>query len=227
VAGTAEIAAGFSPGSPDGPDRYLVRELDSHSWTEVYFVGIGWVPFEPTPEIAPAELQVTGSDAPSAAGGGPVEVPRPAPTAEAPRAAAPGSGTLPLWPLALALALPLAAAVALIVIRMLRHRSLSRAEAAAAGTRELAAALERLGWSLRPRSTLRRVEDVLRAARRPDAAAYAARLRAVRFGTEGRLPSLSERRQMRRELRRLPGWQAILGSYLSIPPGAPRRRGRP
>jgi protein-glutamine gamma-glutamyltransferase len=221
----ARIAAGFSPGSPDGPDRYLVRELDSHSWVEVYFVGLGWVPFDPTPGIAPATLQVTGSDAPSAAGGGPVKGPHRAPTAEAPRAAVPGSsGTVPLWPLALALALPLAAAVALIVIRMLRHRSLSRAEAAVAGTRELAAALERLGWPLRPRSTLRRVEDVLRAARRPDAAAYAARLRAIRFGTEGRLPSLAERRRMRRELRRLPGWKAIVGSYLTIPPGAPRRQ---
>jgi transglutaminase-like putative cysteine protease len=224
----ARVAAGFSPGSPDGPDRYLVRDLDAHSWVEVYFVGIGWVPFDPTPGIAPAELQVTGSDAPSAAGGGPVEGRRPAAVAEALPVAGPrSSGALPAWPFAIALSLLLIAAGTLIVARVLRHRSLSSAEAAAAGTRELAAALERLGWRLRPRSTLRGVEDVLRAARRPDAAAYAARLRAVRFGTEGRLPSLSERRRMRRQLRRLPGWKAMLGSYLSIPPGAPRRRRRP
>ena len=27
----ARVAAGFTPGSPDGPDRYLVRDLDAHS----------------------------------------------------------------------------------------------------------------------------------------------------------------------------------------------------
>ena len=59
-----------------------------------------------------------------------------------------------------------------------------------------------------------------------DFRAYAARLRAILLGTEGRLPSLAERRRMRRELRRLPGWKAIVGSYLTIPPGAPRRQRR-
>jgi Transglutaminase-like superfamily/TgpA N-terminal domain len=220
----SRVAAGFAPGTPDGPDRYLVRDLDAHSWVEVYFSGIGWVPFDPTPGIAPAELQVTGSDAPSAAAGTPAERRPPSPATAAPRAAAPRStGDVPLWPFAIALALSLTTAVGPMVARILRHRSLSRSEAAAASTWELAAALERLGWSLRPRSTLRGVEDVLRAARRPAAATYAAKLRAIRFGTEGRLPSLSERRRMRRELRRLAGWKAILGSYLIIPPGAPRR----
>jgi transglutaminase-like putative cysteine protease len=29
--------------------RYTVRQSDAHSWVEVYFPGIGWVPFDPTP----------------------------------------------------------------------------------------------------------------------------------------------------------------------------------
>ena len=29
--------------------RYVVRQSDAHSWVEVHFPGIGWVPFEPTP----------------------------------------------------------------------------------------------------------------------------------------------------------------------------------
>ena len=29
--------------------EYRVRDLDAHSWVEVYFTGIGWVPFDPTP----------------------------------------------------------------------------------------------------------------------------------------------------------------------------------
>ncbi|HEX5894127.1 MAG TPA: hypothetical protein VFY33_04800, partial [Solirubrobacterales bacterium] len=129
-------------------------------------------------------------------------------------------------PFALAIAVPLAAGIAITVVRRLRHQSLSASDAAEAGTEELAAALERLGWPVRPRFTLSRVEDVMRAARCPSAAAYVASLRTVRFGRDGRPPSLSERRCVRRELRRFPGWRATLRSYLAIPPGAPRRGSR-
>jgi uncharacterized protein (DUF58 family) len=30
-------------------DRYVVRQSDAHSWVEIYFPEIGWVPFDPTP----------------------------------------------------------------------------------------------------------------------------------------------------------------------------------
>ncbi|MGH2801314.1 MAG: transglutaminaseTgpA domain-containing protein, partial [Thermoleophilaceae bacterium] len=57
----ARIAAGFSPGSYNRDTReYRVRDLDAHSWVEVYFTGIGWVPFDPTPIRAPAESQSSG-----------------------------------------------------------------------------------------------------------------------------------------------------------------------
>jgi protein-glutamine gamma-glutamyltransferase len=220
----ARVAAGFSPGRPDGPDRYVVRDREAHSWVEVYFTGIGWVPFDPTPDVAPAELQV-GGDAASAAGGAVPAARQPAVASAAPSPpAAPSStGGVPVWPFALAIALPMAAGIALAVVRRLRHRSLSASDAAEAGTRELAAALERLGWPVTPRFTLSRIEDVLRAARRPSAAAYVAELRAVRFGRASRPPSLSARRRVRRELRRFRGWQTTLASYLAVPPGAPRR----
>ncbi|RXS83922.1 DUF3488 and transglutaminase-like domain-containing protein [Geobacillus sp. PK12] len=35
-------------GEQDGQSVYEVRNNDAHSWVEVYFEGIGWVPFEPT-----------------------------------------------------------------------------------------------------------------------------------------------------------------------------------
>ena len=44
------LVLGFGPGEED-PDKqgFLVRDKDSHSWPEVYFPNVGWVPFEPTP----------------------------------------------------------------------------------------------------------------------------------------------------------------------------------
>ena len=46
---------GYYRGTYDEANRrYVVTEADAHSWVEIYFSGIGWVPFEPTaikPEI--------------------------------------------------------------------------------------------------------------------------------------------------------------------------------
>ena len=51
----ARFVSGYSPGSYDSSNaQYIIRELNAHSWVEVYFPEIGWVEFEPTasqPEI--------------------------------------------------------------------------------------------------------------------------------------------------------------------------------
>ena len=49
--------------------EYSVRDLDAHSWVEVWFSGIGWVPFDPTPSLAPASSQSDSVSAASAARG--------------------------------------------------------------------------------------------------------------------------------------------------------------
>lgn len=45
----ARLAVGYVDGlyDPEG-NRYLISEADAHSWPELYFTGVGWVPFEPT-----------------------------------------------------------------------------------------------------------------------------------------------------------------------------------
>jgi transglutaminase-like putative cysteine protease len=45
----ARVAMGYTPGTPDAKGNWVVRSRDTHAWPELYFAGIGWVRFEPTP----------------------------------------------------------------------------------------------------------------------------------------------------------------------------------
>lgn len=45
----ARVAIGFLPGSALGDNRYEVLRSDAHAWPELYFPGLGWTRFEPTP----------------------------------------------------------------------------------------------------------------------------------------------------------------------------------
>lgn len=50
----SRIAVGYTAGTPsservDGQVRVDVDSHDLHAWPELYFEGVGWVPFEPTP----------------------------------------------------------------------------------------------------------------------------------------------------------------------------------
>ncbi|MGA8852347.1 MAG: DUF3488 and transglutaminase-like domain-containing protein [Aeromicrobium sp.] len=66
----SRVAVGYAPGSPDGFDngrrRYTVQSDDLHAWTELYFDGVGWVKFEPTPGVG----QTTSFDEPAAPSAG-------------------------------------------------------------------------------------------------------------------------------------------------------------
>lgn len=45
----SRIAVGYVRGTYDSANHvYIVSEAEAHSWVEVYFAGVGWVPFEPT-----------------------------------------------------------------------------------------------------------------------------------------------------------------------------------
>lgn len=57
----ARVAVGFTPGANDGAGNYSVLGRNAHAWPEVWFDGIGWVPFEPTPgRGAPNAQSYTG-----------------------------------------------------------------------------------------------------------------------------------------------------------------------
>ncbi|WP_203645246.1 DUF3488 and transglutaminase-like domain-containing protein, partial [Streptomyces sp. SID14478] len=45
----ARVAVGFTPGAPAGDGSYTVGLRDAHAWPELYFEGVGWTRFEPTP----------------------------------------------------------------------------------------------------------------------------------------------------------------------------------
>lgn len=103
----ARLAVGYLPGRAEG-GRYVVRGRDAHAWPEIYFSGIGWVRFEPTPgsqtglapgytapepteTVAPTSEPTVATPAPPT--GTPVRPsgPSSAPTAQAPSDAATGS----------------------------------------------------------------------------------------------------------------------------------------
>jgi Transglutaminase-like superfamily len=52
----ARVVTGFATGMRQGAVRFEVRDVDAHSWIEVYFQGYGWVAFNPTPAAAQAQI---------------------------------------------------------------------------------------------------------------------------------------------------------------------------
>lgn len=60
----ARVAVGFTWGEwNDARQEYVVRGEHAHAWPEVYFAGVGWVVFDPTPGRAPAsDSDITGQD---------------------------------------------------------------------------------------------------------------------------------------------------------------------
>ncbi len=44
----SRVASGYITGQADGQDAFIVRQKDKHAWSEVYFPGVGWAPFDAT-----------------------------------------------------------------------------------------------------------------------------------------------------------------------------------
>ncbi|MEV8040955.1 DUF3488 and transglutaminase-like domain-containing protein [Arthrobacter sp. NPDC080082] len=73
----SRIAVGYAPGRPTGSTvslgglgalpEYEVDARDAHAWPELYFQGLGWVAFEPTPSRGVVPGYATEAAAPSGA----------------------------------------------------------------------------------------------------------------------------------------------------------------
>jgi transglutaminase-like putative cysteine protease len=48
----SRVAVGFTPGNLNADGSYSVLGKNTHTWPEIWFDGIGWIPFEPTPQHA-------------------------------------------------------------------------------------------------------------------------------------------------------------------------------
>lgn len=166
------IVVGYLPGtstdrrSDDGRVVFEVSTDQLHAWPEVFFAGIGWVPFEPTATrgVPTAFAAASGTGGPG--GAGPSAGPTPAPTStgiakdpgniDVPEAGAAGSAAPTAPAAAPVLWVSLGVVVVLLVPALVRRVQLGRRRAAAlrgdaaAAWNELRAALQDLGLPAPP-----------------------------------------------------------------------------
>jgi protein-glutamine gamma-glutamyltransferase len=50
----ARVAVGFAPGVAGSDGHWVIHDRDAHAWVEVWYQGLGWVVFDPTPRAANA-----------------------------------------------------------------------------------------------------------------------------------------------------------------------------
>ena len=201
----ARVATGFTSGSYDRKAKeYVVRDLDAHSWVEVWFPGYGWVTFDPTPSDAPPRSQSSDrgaaaiGDAPDLSGG-----------AIDPRtglAAEEGTDWRPIAGLA---------ALALLVLGggFLAYRRRGRRPGPLL---ELERALQRTRRAPAPGATLQVLETSL--SRSPEAVGYVRALRDQRYAAAGGRPTPAQRRGLRSELGRGGGPLGRLRAWWALPP---------
>ena len=60
----ARVAVGFLPGTRQADNSWNISLQDAHAWPELYFQGVGWVRFEPTPASRTGGLPTWAAPAP-------------------------------------------------------------------------------------------------------------------------------------------------------------------
>ncbi|MDK3255991.1 transglutaminaseTgpA domain-containing protein [Blastococcus capsensis] len=195
----ARVALGYTPGEVQDDGTRLITSDDAHAWVEVFFRGLGWVPFDPTPIAADRQVPLPWSPRPSAEADDEVAPALPVPSAApqaplrgvdplaeaTPEAGAQVGSATSRRPLLLTLGLLAAAAGVLAspaALRALQRRRRLAAPDATGPWDELTATAADLGLHVHPSWTPRRVADALALAvtRGRGGASAAASVEAVR-----------------------------------------------
>ncbi len=221
----ARIASGFQPGSRSSPSApFAFRGTEAHDWVEVFFGGIGWVPFDPTPgptvkralgnggsEVSPAQRAAAGSATGTHPAGGPTRT-----SSGRSAGARPGAG--PLIAACLAAVVLLLGAVLLVAGPPARRRK--RGGHSDAAVEELRRALSRLGRAPAAGTTLAELEASLTDAYGSPAGGYPRALRRMRYSPAAGAPppSPAERRALRRALTSGRGPIVKIRGLLALPP---------
>ena len=165
----SRVVVGFTGGRLTDDGEYVVQARNAHAWPELWFDGVGWVWFEPTPRIGAGVVQPDYSreradrDTPEA------PEPSQAPEPQAPDVAAPVTGAatsgpplLVIFAAAVALAILLALPTAIIAWRRRRRTSLIDARQRIEATwRDLGDSITDLGWQWSAAATPREAANAL------------------------------------------------------------------
>ncbi|HEX6712066.1 MAG TPA: transglutaminase domain-containing protein [Thermoleophilaceae bacterium] len=233
------VASGFAPGTLDNKTHeYVVTDLDAHSWIEVWFEGIGWVPFDPTPAQAPASSQAAFtplSEIASAARGNAKDK-LPAKLREqfiggggggGAAAAADSGGTPWAWIAGgIVVALLGVAAILVSVLRLRRGRHALPPPCGDAEVDHLVRLLARAGLEIPAGTTLLGLEARMERLGGPDVAGYAQRLRRRRFGhSDEPPPDRAARRKLRHAVAEAIGAGPLSRLHLAMPDNGVMRSG--
>ena len=165
----SRVVVGFTGGRLTDDGEYVVQARNAHAWPELWFSGVGWVWFEPTPRIGAGVVQPDYSRDRADRETPEERTPEEAPEQQAPDVAAPLTGTGASGPpvalivlAAAGLALLLALPTAVIAWRRRRRTSMADPRARIEATwRDLGESVTDLGWTWSLAATPREASNAL------------------------------------------------------------------